>query len=85
LLSCIKLNIYFFFELIKNIGLVPKIIETFIRKINFGTDLCYAFLDTVFAVDRAKIGIDLFMAEPIQAVADFAASKIELLGAAERA
>lgn len=60
-------------------------IKAGIRKINFGTDLCYAFLDTVFAVDRAKIGIDLFMAEPIQAVADFAASKIELLGAADRA
>ena len=60
-------------------------IKAGIRKINFGTDLCYAFLDTVFETDRSKVGIDLFMAGPIQAVADFAASKIELLGAADRA
>ena len=56
-----------------------------IRKINFGTDLCYSFLDSVFETDRSKIAIDLFMVGPIQAVCDFAISKIELLGAAGRA
>ena len=56
-----------------------------IRKINFGTDLCYSFLDGVFAVDRSTVAIDLFMKEPINCVKKFAASKIELLGACGRA
>ncbi len=56
-----------------------------IRKINFGTDLCYAFLDGVFAVDRSIYALDLFMRDPIACVKNFAESKIELLGAANRA
>ena len=55
-----------------------------IRKINFGTDLCYSFLDSVFAVDRKIYAIDLFMKEPIAAVKNFAVSKIQLLGANDR-
>ncbi len=55
-----------------------------IRKINFGTDLCYAFLDSVFAVDRNIYALDLFMRDPIASVKKFAESKIELLGAANR-
>ena len=55
-----------------------------IRKINFGTDLCYSFLDSVFNVDRKIYAIDLFMKEPIQAVKAFAVSKIQLLGANDR-
>ena len=55
-----------------------------IRKINFGTDLCYSFLDSVFAVDRKIYAIDLFMKEPIVAVKNFAVSKIQLLGANDR-
>ncbi|MEG0766296.1 MAG: class II fructose-bisphosphate aldolase, partial [Clostridia bacterium] len=52
-----------------------------IRKINFGTDLCYAFLDGVFGVSRDIVAIDLFMKDPIAAVRAFAMEKIELLGA----
>ncbi len=59
-------------------------IEAGIRKINFGTDICYSFLDGVFAVDRKIYAIDLFMAEPIECVKCFAISKIELLGAKGR-
>lgn len=55
-----------------------------ICKINFGTDLCYSFLDSVFNVDRTIYAIDLFMYEPIAAVKDFAVSKIQLLGANNR-
>lgn len=55
-----------------------------IRKINFGTDICYSFLDAVFEVDRKIYAIDLFMKEPIKSVAAFAKTKIELLGAAGR-
>ena len=52
-----------------------------IRKINFGTDLCYSFLDKVFETDKNKVAIDLFMYDPIDAVKNFAVSKIQLLGA----
>ncbi len=60
-------------------------IEAGIRKINFGTDICYAFLDGVFAVDRSIYAVDIFMREPIECVKRFAVSKIELLGAKGRA
>ena len=60
-------------------------IEAGIRKINFGTDICYSFLDGVFEVDRSIYAIDLFMKEPIECVKRFAESKIELLGAKGRA
>ena len=59
-------------------------VQAGIRKINFGTDLCYSFLDSVFSVDRKIYAIDLFMYEPIKAVKNFAVSKIQLLGANER-
>lgn len=60
-------------------------IKAGIRKINFSTDLCYSFLDTVFATSRDLIGIDLFMNDAIDAVEAFAASKIKVLGAENRA
>ena len=59
-------------------------IEAGIRKINFGTDLCYAFLDGIFNTDRSIYAIDLFMKEPIAAVKEFAVSKICLLGSNQR-
>ena len=60
-------------------------IEAGIRKINFGTDVCYSFLDAVFEVSRDKIAVDVFMKEPIASVKAFACSKIDLLGATGRA
>lgn len=60
-------------------------IKAGIRKINFGTDLCYSFLDEVFATSRDKIAIDLFMKGAIENVKKFAISKIELLGAENKA
>ena len=60
---------------------IQKAVKAGIRKINFGTDLCYSFLDKVFETDKNKIAIDLFMYDPIDAVKDFAVSKIQLLGA----
>lgn len=64
---------------------IKAAIEAGIRKINFGTDLCYSFLDKVFEVSRDKVGIDLFMKEPIANVSEFAKSKIRLLGAENKA
>lgn len=60
---------------------VRMAIEAGVRKVNFGTDLCYSFLDSVFAVDRSIVALDMFMQAPIKAVKDFALSKIRLLGA----
>ncbi len=56
-----------------------------IRKINFGTDLCYSFLDKVFETSREKVGIDLFMKDAVANVCEFAKSKIKLLGAENKA
>jgi len=64
---------------------ITAAIKAGIRKINFGTDVCYAFLDAVFATSRDKVGIDLFMKEAIESVAAFAEGKIKLLGAANKA
>lgn len=64
---------------------IQAAVKAGICKINFGTDLCYSFLDGVFGVDRSLVAIDLFMAEPIEAVKRFCISKIKLLGANEKA
>lgn len=60
---------------------IKMAIKAGIRKMNFSTDLCYAFLDACRARDKNVIGIDLFMTEPIKAVEDFVRSKIVVLGA----
>lgn len=59
-------------------------VEAGIRKINFGTDVCYSFLDKVFETSRDLIAIDLFMKDAVESVKDFALSKIELLGSGDR-
>ena len=56
-----------------------------IRKINFGTDVCYSFLDKIFETSRDLIAIDIFMKDAIKSVKAFAMSKIELLGAKDKA
>jgi ketose-bisphosphate aldolase len=60
---------------------IRQAIEAGIRKVNFGTDLCYSFLDSVSQVDRNIVAVDLFMKEPIESVKRFASEKIRLLGA----
>lgn len=52
-----------------------------IRKINFGTDVCYALLDEVRKTSADIVAVDMFMKEPTQSVKRFALSKIALLGA----
>lgn len=60
---------------------IQAAVKAGIRKINFGTDVCLAFLDAVRNVDPAIIGVDTFMKEPVQAVKRFALEKIKLLDA----
>lgn len=64
---------------------IKAAIKAGIRKINFSTDLCLAFLDTVLATSRDLIAVDKFMLEPIRAVKEFVESKIELLGSEGKA
>ena len=64
---------------------IQAAIKAGIRKINFGTDLCYSFLDSVFATSRDIYAIDLFMKDAIENVKKFAMSKIKLLGAENKA
>jgi ketose-bisphosphate aldolase len=61
---------------------VRAAVEAGIRKVNFGTDLCYAYLDKIFEVPRSIIAVDLFMKDPVRAVKNFAVEKMRLLGAA---
>ncbi len=55
-----------------------------IRKVNIATDVCYAYLDCiaedVLKPDRA-IAVDNFMKRPIEAVKEFALTKIKLVEA----
>ncbi len=60
---------------------VRDAIQAGIRKVNFGTDVCYSFLDKVFSTSRDVFAVDIFMRDAIDAVRDFAVSKIQLLGA----
>ncbi len=59
-------------------------VDAGIRKINFGTDVCYSFLDKVFETSRDLVAIDLFMKDAIESVKKFALTKIDLLGARNR-
>ncbi|MDD3335956.1 MAG: class II fructose-bisphosphate aldolase [Eubacteriales bacterium] len=52
-----------------------------IRKINFGTDVCCALLDGIFAEKHEAAAIDVFMKRPTASVKAFCLSKIDLLGA----
>jgi len=63
---------------------IKAAINAGIRKINFGTDLCYAFLDGVFETSRDIFAVDLFMKHAISKVKEFAIEKIKLLGADRR-
>ena len=63
---------------------IKKAVKAGIRKMNFATDICYAFLDTCLEElqkpDRA-IAIDNFMKKPIEAVKDFCITRIKLVNA----
>ena len=63
---------------------IKKAVKAGIRKMNFATDICYAFLDCCLdelkKEDRA-LAIDNFMKKPIDAVKDFCITRIKLVGA----
>lgn len=67
---------------------IKKAVAAGIRKMNFATDICYAFLDCCLdelqKPDRA-VAIDSFMKKPIEAVKDFCLTRIKLVGADNKA
>ena len=52
-----------------------------IRKINFGTDVCYAFMDAYKELDPYSAPLDVTMSKVAENVKEFAIEKIKLLGA----
>lgn len=63
---------------------IKEAVKAGIRKMNFSTDLCYTFIESVQEQDKNKIAIDLIMKEPIEKVKQFALSKIDVLGSRNR-
>lgn len=67
---------------------IKEAIHNGIRKINFATDVCYAFLDSVedmFNLTERVIAVDNFMKKPIEATTEFCIEKIRLCGAEGKA
>ncbi len=63
---------------------IKKAVKAGIRKMNFATDICYAFLDSCLEElqkEDRPIAIDNFMKKPINAVKDFCITRIKLVGA----
>lgn len=63
---------------------IKKAVAAGIRKMNFATDICYAFLDTCLEElqkPQRAIAIDTFMKKPIEAVKDFCITRIKLVSA----
>ncbi len=67
---------------------IKEAVKAGIRKLNVATDICYAFLDCIaeeiVKPDRA-IAVDNFMKKPIEAVKNFAMTKILLANAQGKA
>jgi len=64
---------------------IQEAIQAGVRKVNFATDICYAFLDSIFQTSRDIVAIDAFMQDPISKVTDYVKDKIELLGGKNKA
>lgn len=63
---------------------IKKAVAAGIRKMNFATDICYAFLDTCLEElqnPQRAVAIDTFMKKPIEAVKDFCITRIKLVSA----
>ena len=63
---------------------IKAAVKAGIRKMNFSTDLCYTFIESVQKQDKNKVAIDLIMKEPVEEVKKFCLSKIDVLGSRNR-
>ena len=59
---------------------IKAAIRAGIRKINFATDLCCAFINGIEKADPSLAAIDLYMQKPTEYVKQFAIEKIKLTG-----
>ncbi|MGI6687651.1 MAG: class II fructose-bisphosphate aldolase [Christensenellales bacterium] len=59
---------------------VKMVVEAGVRKINFATDLVYAFFNSVYDKNGEICAMDVFMQEPVESIKQYAISKIKLLG-----
>ena len=63
---------------------IRRAVAAGVRKMNFATDICYAFLDCCLAElqkPERTVAVDNFMKKPIEAVKEFCVSRIKLVGA----
>lgn len=60
---------------------VAAAVKAGIRKINFGTDVCYAFVERFKELDPYSAPLDVIMSKTAENVKAFAIEKIKLLGA----
>lgn len=63
---------------------IKAAVKAGIRKMNFATDICYAFLDSCLEELQKPeriVAVDNFMKKPIEAVKDFCITRIKLVGA----
>ncbi|MDD3334327.1 MAG: class II fructose-bisphosphate aldolase [Eubacteriales bacterium] len=60
---------------------VKLAVQAGVRKMNFATDLIYAFMGSIYAKNGEMKAMDVLMKEPIEAVKQYAVQKIQLLGA----
>ncbi len=56
-----------------------------IRKVNFGTDVCHAYLGAMREIERTISAVDLYIKPAVEAVKQYAIMKIKLLGAEDSA
>lgn len=59
---------------------VRMAVEAGVRKMNFATDLVYAFLNTLYAKNGEIRPMDVLMMDSIENIKQYAISKIQLLG-----
>ena len=60
---------------------LKKAVDAGIRKVNFATDLCHAFWETVYGFNGTIKAMDVLMEEPIKAIQRYAEDRIRQLGA----
>ena len=61
-------------------GQIHAAVRAGIRKINFGTDVCAAFIEKYASLDPYSAPLDVIMSKASEAVKNFAVNKIRLLG-----
>lgn len=62
-------------------GQLKAAVDAGIRKVNYATDLCLAFMHAFDSLDKESAPLDVLLSSAAGAVSDFAAGRIKVLGA----